>query len=167
MKILILFTFIAAILESIGLAAFIPIIEFVSGENIIGMGKYFENLNILDSNKINPIFLLVGILFLIFLMKNFYLAFFYWYESKFVFQAKTNVINNLFKNYIFKKYSFHVNKNSSKLIANLTIETDIFENSLSSLITIIVECVLLTILFGFIFFLNPIVSIILIGDTKN
>ena len=160
-KILVIFTFIAAILESIGLAAFIPIIEFVSGESVIGIGKYFENLNITGLININPIFILVGILFIIFLIKNFYLSFFYWYESKFVFQAKANVINNLFRNYIFKDYNFHVNKNSSKLISNLTVETDIFENCLSLLITIIVESILLIILFAFIFFLNPFVSIIL------
>ena len=160
-KILVLLTFIAAILESIGLAAFIPIIEFVSGEKVIGMSQYFENLKITSLTKINPIFLLVSMLFFIFLIKNFYLVFFYWYESKFVFQAKANVINNLFKNYIFKNYNFHVNKNSSKLVSNLTVETDIFENSLSSLITIIVESILLIILFGFIFFLNPVISAVL------
>ncbi len=160
-KILVLLTFIAAILESIGLAAFIPIIEFVSGEKVIGMSQYFENLKITSLTKINPIYLFVSILFFIFLIKNFYLAFFYWYESKFVFQAKANVINNLFRNYIFKNYNFHVNKNSSKLVSNLTVETDIFENSLSSLITIIVESILLIILFGFIFFLNPVISAVL------
>ena len=158
---MVLLTFIAAILESIGLAAFIPIIEFVSGEKVIGMSQYFENLKITSLTKINPIFLLVSMLFFIFLIKNFYLVFFYWYESKFVFQAKANVINNLFKNYIFKNYNFHVNKNSSKLVSNLTVETDIFENSLSSLITIIVESILLIILFGFIFFLNPVISAVL------
>ena len=160
-KILVLLTFIAAILESIGLAAFIPIIEFVSGEKVIGMSQYFENLKIISLTKINPIFLFVSMLFFIFLIKNFYLVVFYWYESKFVFQAKANVINNLFKNYIFKNYNFHVNKNSSKLVSNLTVETDIFENSLSSLITIIVESILLIILFGFIFFLNPVISAVL------
>ena len=83
------------------------------------------------------------------------------YESKFVFQAKANLINNLFKNYIFQDYNFHVNKNSSKLIANLTVETDIFENCLSFLIVIIVDSILLFILFAFMFMINPFVSIIL------
>ena len=161
-KILVILTFIAAILESISLAAFIPIIEFVSGVTVIGIGKYFENLFFTGLVNINPIFILVSILFIIFLIKNFYLAFFYWYESKFVFQAKANVITNLFRNYIFQDYNFHINKNSAKLISNLTVETDIFENSLSFLITIIVESILLIILFGFIFFLNPFISIVLL-----
>ena len=160
-KILVAFTFIGALLESFGLAAFIPIIEFVSGESLIGISKYFENLDIISLSNINPIFILVSLLFLIFLIKNFYLAFFFWYESKFVFQAKANLINNLFSNYIFKNYNFHVNNNSSKLISNLTVETDIFGNCLSSLIAIIVESILLIILFGFIFFLNPFVSLVL------
>ena len=160
-NLLFLFTFIAAILESVGLAAFIPIIEFFSGESVLGINKYFENLNIVKFRNINPIFIFVGLLFIIFLIKNLYLSFFFLYESKFVFQAKANLINNLFKNYIFKDYKYHINKNSSKLIANLTVETDIFENCLSFLIIIIVESILLTILFAFIFFLNPFVSITL------
>ena len=160
-KILVLFTFISAILESVSLAAFIPIIEFFSGESVLGINTYFENLNIAYLENINPIFIFVSLLLLVFLVKNLYLSFFYLYESKFVFQAKANLINNLFKNYIFQDYNFHVNKNSSKLIANLTVETDIFENCLSFLIVIIVDSILLFILFAFMFLINPFVSIIL------
>ena len=160
-KILVLFTFISAILESVSLAAFIPIIEFFSGESVLGINTYFENLNIAYLENINPIFIFVSLLLLVFLAKNLYLSFFYLYESKFVFQAKANLINNLFKNYIFQDYNFHVNKNSSKLIANLTVETDIFENCLSFLIVIIVDSILLFILFAFMFLINPFVSIIL------
>ena len=160
-KILVLFTFISAILESVSLAAFIPIIEFFSGESVLGINTYFENLNIAFLENINPIFIFVSLLLLVFLAKNLYLSFFYLYESKFVFQAKANLINNLFKNYIFQDYNFHVNKNSSKLIANLTVETDIFENCLSFLIVIIVDSILLFILFAFMFMINPFVSIIL------
>lgn len=160
-KILSILTFIAAFLEGIGLAAFIPIIEFFSEEKVVGFINYFEKINIIYFENTEPIYLLVSFLFLIFLIKNLYLAFFYLYESKFVFQAKANLINNLYKGYIFKDFNFHVNNNSSKLISNLTVETDIFENCLSLLIIIIAESILLTILFTFIFFLNPFISIVL------
>ncbi len=160
-KILVLLTFISAILESVSLVAFIPIIEFFSGERILGINLFFENLNIVYFENINPIFIFVSLLLIVFLAKNLYLSFFYLYESKFIFQSKANLINNMFKNYISQDYNFHVNKNSSKLIANLTVETDIFENCLSFLIVIIVDSILLFILFAFMFLINPFVSIIL------
>ena len=72
-KILVLFTFISAILESVSLAAFIPIIEFFSGESVLGINTYFENLNIAFLENINPIFIFVSLLLLVFLAKNFFL----------------------------------------------------------------------------------------------
>ena len=87
-KILSILTFIAAFLEGIGLAAFIPIIEFFSEEKVVGFINYFEKINIIYFENTEPIYLLVSFLFLIFLIKNLYLAFFYLYESKFVFKLK-------------------------------------------------------------------------------
>ena len=76
-NLLVLFTFIAAILESVGLAAFIPIIEFFSGESVLGINKSFKNLNIVKFRNINPIFIFVFLLFIIFLIKKLYLSFFF------------------------------------------------------------------------------------------
>ena len=159
---LIMLTFIAALLETIGLAAFIPIIEFFTGEQVVGFNNFLNILNLENLDKKNSIYFFILFLFLIFIIKNLFLACFYFYESRFIFQAKTNLINRIFKNYLFQNYSFHINNNSSKLISNLTIETDIFANSLSFLINIAVEMILLTIILTFIFYLNPILSILLL-----
>ena len=39
---------VAAILETISIASFLPIIEYFSGENVVGIYSYIENLNIPD-----------------------------------------------------------------------------------------------------------------------
>ena len=162
---LIVFSFIAIFLETIGLAAFIPIIEFLTGEQVVGFDVFLKNLNFKNLDAENSIYFFITVLFLIFIIKNIYLVFFYYYESKFIFQAKTSLINRIFKNYLLQNYTFHLNNNSSKLISNLTIETDIFANCLSFLLNLLVEIILLTIILSFIFFLNPILSILLVFFT--
>jgi len=158
---IVVLSFIAAVFEALGLGSFLPLIEYFSGTNIFGTSKLFDDFftNIVILNEEYRIFFFLFLVFLIFSMKNIFLSFFYWTERKFVMGAKAAVINNLFKRYIYQNYTFHVNTNSSKLIAKLNIETDIYSNCVSYLISSIVDGLLLLILLIVIFYLNPTVSI--------
>ncbi len=151
----------AAVLETISIASFLPIIEYFSGEDVVGIYNYIENLNIPYFHEYKKIYSLLFILLLIFIIKNLYLVAFYWLESKFIFKSKMNLTFDLFKKYLYQDFKFHVNKNSSNLISNLNVEIDIFENSLSFITILVVESMLLVFLLAFIFFFNPIISIIL------
>lgn len=159
--IVIVMAFFAAILETISLASFLPLIEYFSGKNVIGTYEYIKNLNISFFNEYEQIYLLIFILFIIFAIKNIFLTIFYWVESKIIFKTKMNLTFNLFEKYLYQDFNFHVNKNSANLISNLNVEMDIFENCLSYIIILFVDCILLFFLFAFLFYLNPAVSIIL------
>ena len=152
---------VAAILETISIASFLPIIEYFSGENVVGIYSYIENLKIPYLDEYKKIYTLLFLLFLIFVIKNLYLVIFYWLESKFIFKSKMNLTFDLFKKYLYQDFKFHVNKNSSNLISNLNVEIDIFENSLSFITILVVESMLLFFLLVFIFYFNPFISIIL------
>ena len=148
-------------METISIASFLPIIEYFSGENVVGIYSYIENLNIPYLDEYKKIYTLLFLLFLIFVIKNLYLVIFYWLESKFIFKSKMNLTFDLFKKYLYQDFKFHVNKNSSNLISNLNVEIDIFENSLSFITILVVESMLLFFLLVFIFYFNPFISIIL------
>ena len=64
-------TFIAALLETIGLAAFIPIIEFFTGEQVVGFNNFLNILNLENLDKKKSIYFFILFLFLIFIIKNF------------------------------------------------------------------------------------------------
>ena len=66
---LIMLTFIAALLETIGLAAFIPIIEFFTGEQVVGFNNFLNILNLENLDKENSIYFFILFLFLIFKLK--------------------------------------------------------------------------------------------------
>ena len=153
--------FFAAVLETISLASFLPLIEYFSGKNVTGTYEYIKNLNISFFNEYEKIYLLILILFLIFTIKNIFLTIFYWVETKIIFKSKMNLTFNLFEKYLYQDFKFHVNKNSANLISNLNVEMDIFENCLSYIIILFVDCILLLFLFAFLFYLNPNISIIL------
>ena len=157
----IFFSLIAAVMETLSIASFIPIIEYFSGENITGFFDFINNFNIPYYQKEQKIYFLMVLLFSVFLIKNVYLTIFYWIESNFVFKSKMNLTYKLFQKYLYQDFQFHINKNSSSLISNLNNEIDIFENSLSFITTIVVESLLLFFLLLFIFYFNPVISLIL------
>ena len=146
--IVIVMAFFAAILETISLASFLPLIEYFSGKNVIGTYEYIKNLNISFFNEYEQIYLLIFILFIIFAIKNIFLTIFYWVESKIIFKTKMNLTFNLFEKYLYQDFNFHVNKNSANLISNLNVEMDIFENCLSYIIILFVDCILLFFFYG-------------------
>lgn len=158
---IIIMAFFAAILETVSIAAFLPLIEYFSEKNVIGTYVFIENLDISFLNQFEKIYLLIFILFFIFAIKNIFLTIFYWIESKIIFKAKMNLTYNLFEKYLYQDFKFHVNKNSANLISKLNVEMDIFENCLSFIIILFVDITLLIFLFTFLFFLNPTVSLIL------
>ena len=119
----------AAFFEILGISSLIPLIEFFSDQDVLGLKNLISSkLHIIKIEENNLLILLISIVFVCFLFKNLFLAFFYFVESKFVMGTKANLINNLYEKYLFQNYSFHVNNNSSKLITNLNIESDIFVN---------------------------------------
>lgn len=152
----------AAFFEILGISSLIPLIEFFSDQDVLGFKNLISSkLHIMEIEESNLIIFLISIVFICFLFKNIFLTFFYFIESKFVMGTKANLINSLYKKYLFQNYNFHVNNNSSKLITNLNIESDIFVNCISFLITILVEVIVIFTLSTFIFFINPNLSIIL------
>ena len=66
---LIVFSFIAIFLETIGLAAFIPIIEFLTGEQVVGFDIFLKNLNFKNLDAENSIYFFITVLFKVCLFK--------------------------------------------------------------------------------------------------
>lgn len=66
------------------------------------------------------------VLFTIYLVKDLFLAFFAWRQTKFVFDVQADVSQRLFAKYIHQPYSFHLQRNSAQLIQNSISEVSLF-----------------------------------------
>jgi ABC-type bacteriocin/lantibiotic exporter with double-glycine peptidase domain len=114
---LILLQFIATIIELIGIGVFIPLIDyFFKKENFL-IEKFVFFFKI--SNKENIFLILIGLLFLFFLLKNTFLFSVNLYQNYFLKTLRYRVTIDLYKKYIYQTYSYHLNKGSPLLLRNI------------------------------------------------
>jgi ABC-type multidrug transport system fused ATPase/permease subunit len=147
--------------ETLGIGSFLPLIEYFTGSDLIGSFNFIDKkLSSFELEDKTLLIFLASLILIVFLIKNLYMAFFLWVETKFLHQAKANLIIKLHKKYVNEDYNFYINTNSSTLIANLNVETDVFANLLSYTISIIVESVVSIGILLLIFYINPFASII-------
>ena len=143
-KSLILFFLIlvSTLLEVLGIGLIVPVILFFVEDNIVIKYPYlnfivsyfFEEPDKIDYMKFGLILLIF-----VYLVKNFFLVFFAYYESRFTHGVQASISNKIFNYYLFEDLSFHNKTNSSLLINNLTKEIQMFTNSLIHLIILITE----------------------------
>ena len=128
--------FIGMIFEMLGLGAMIPALGIMLNPNI---GDKYPKIQPLLKSLGNPsqLELIVGgmcVLVLIYLFKTIYLFYLNWRQSKFSGELASTLSQKLFYGYLTQPYSFHLNRNSSKLISN--IQNEIFQFNVVSQATI-------------------------------
>jgi ATP-binding cassette, subfamily B, bacterial PglK len=107
--------------------------------------------------------LVYGSIFLIvvFILKNTYILFYNYIQTRFIFLRLTSIASNLFKLYMYAPYEFHLKRNSAELLRNITNETMHLVNGvLYNLLKIAKDLVLITAIFGMLLWLEPVISIV-------
>jgi ABC-type multidrug transport system fused ATPase/permease subunit len=156
---LILFMFISMLLEILGIASLIPLINFLLKNDFTLYKKnIFVSDLFKDFSQIEIIIIFLIFLFFFFLLKNFYQSLYYWFESKFIYKCRYNLGVKLFKVYIYQSYSYHLKNHSSKFFSNITQLTSIFGSLIASVVGIFANLILLIGFFIFLLILKPIES---------
>ena len=115
-------------LETLSVGMVIPAVGILLQPDYLSQFPRVDHiLSYLGDPKGDPL-VIMGLLSLagIFTIKNIFLFFQILYQGTFVFSAQREVAANLFRNYLSKPYSFHLQTNSSVLIRNLTTEINSF-----------------------------------------
>ena len=137
------FTTVATILEVFSIGIILPLIQSLMNGNenfslIIKETKYFEL----------PITNVFYIFVFLFIIKNIYLVFYYWWISKFTWNIYSISSKYLLKKYLSNSFVFFKKNEASQLVQNVFIETKNFTAAFSSLLIIIFESfVLVSIVF--------------------
>ena len=129
-----IFTTIATTLEVFSIGIILPLTQSIisSGENysLIFRGiKYFEM----------PVQNVFYIFMFLFILKNIYLVFYYWWVSKFSWNIYSSSSIYLLKKYLFNDFSFFKKNDASQLVQNVYIETKNFTGTFQSSLVIIFE----------------------------
>jgi ABC-type multidrug transport system fused ATPase/permease subunit len=79
----------------------------------------------------------------IYLVKNLFLAFLAWRQTRFAYGVQADLSQRLFTTYLHQPYTFHLQRNSAQLIRNVTTEVGIFADVLIKSLNIATELLVL------------------------
>ena len=135
---LVILMFLASILETLGIASILPLINFLTDQekSINFLENFFINFTFFGNNYM---IFLICIIFSVYLIKNIFLSFYYWFENRFSYNTRFNLGVRLYKGYLESPYKFHLKNNSSILVTKIIQETAIFGSAIMSLSTLITE----------------------------
>jgi ATP-binding cassette, subfamily B, bacterial PglK len=166
-KLLILFflIFLVTFLEVFGIGMLIPLLSVLTRnleeirDKLTVLSNFpviYNYLIALDKKQI--IYFCIFIILIIFFIKSLVTMYFGLYLSRFVYNIQASLSGAMFNSYLGKPYNFHLNKNSSELIRNVTGEVGIFVgNVLIPLIYIVTESVISIALLSFLILLDPMI----------
>ena len=156
------FAIISSLLEIVSISLIVPIMEIVTkGEisNFFSFLKVLENYSFWNFNLIQ---MLCISLFITILIKNILLVYINYWQTKFENKIDLDFSNDLFSNYLNKKYIFFTERNSSEIIRNLVTEINSLIKGLSSFFLIFVEIILLLILLSFLLLYNFTITLLVL-----
>lgn len=143
-KFLILFVMlvIAAIFETAGIGLIVPFVGIVTNPTMIQeqpiLSYIYQLLNFQSTN----IFILfaVSILLTVFVIKNAYLLLYYYVQYRVIYNQKVKLSRTMFKEYLTKPYTFHLQRNSAELLRNVNGEVaKVFDGILLSFFQLMTE----------------------------
>jgi len=163
--ILFLMMLVAALVELGGIGmipAFVGIVavpdKILTYELLKPIWSYFNIQNAQD-------LLIFGALALgiVFILKSAYILFYAFIEARFLFNRKYMLGHRLMSTYMKAPYTFHLNKNSSELVRNISSEVSIVINSvLYNLLKISKDGLMTVTILGFLFYYEPVISLLVI-----
>ena len=112
--------------ELLSIGMVIPLLSIViDSETFIRI--YSINFNFIKNLSTNDAFFFVTVIFItIYFIKTIFIIFYNYKNSKFLNNLYVEISNNILKNYLSRDYLFFISNNSSKLIRNINIESNLF-----------------------------------------
>jgi ABC-type multidrug transport system fused ATPase/permease subunit len=162
---------IAAIFETAGIGLIVPFVGIVTNPGIIQkhaiLSKAYELLNFQSTNAF--ILFAVGCLLTVFILKNAYLLLFYYLQYKVIFNQKVKLSRTMFKEYLTKPYTFHLQRNSAELLRNINGEIPkVFDGILLASFQLLTETLVIMSILSLLIFTAPLATLtsgVLLGGT--
>ncbi|WP_121662802.1 ABC transporter ATP-binding protein [Metabacillus litoralis] len=112
---------IAAIFETAGIGLIIPFVGIVTNPDLVQEQSFLSSTyDLLNFQTMNAFILFaVGVLLSFYVLKNIYLLLFYYVQYRVIFNQRVKLSRTMFKEYLTKPYTFHLQRNSAELLRNI------------------------------------------------
>lgn len=133
---------IAAIFETIGIGLIVPFVGIVTNPDIIQDQAILSYVYDLFSFQSARSFTIFSVLFLlsVFVFKNLYLLVFNYAQFRVILNQQVKLSRDLFKEYLIKPYTFHLQRNSADLLRNINSEVpQVFQGIIMSSFQLMTE----------------------------
>ena len=149
--------------EVLGLGLLFPVIEVITNTSD---GAAVSTLDQLypDLAERSRVVLVIMLFASAFVIKGFYLVFLSYITARFAFGIKADINNRLMKFYVKGPYEYHLENNSSKLIRNITTESNqLVTNAINPILLIAAEVVVVLAIALFLLWIEPLGTLIVIA----
>jgi ABC-type multidrug transport system fused ATPase/permease subunit len=132
-------------LETLCTFLVIPAIALMMQQDLAATYPQFQRLVALLGNPGQAELIVMVMLGLVavYLLKNLFLAFLAWRQTRFAFGVQAQLSQRLFTTYLRQPYTFHLQRNSAQLIRNVTGEVSMFAQALVAGLNILTEFLVL------------------------
>ena len=157
--------FVGSCLELVGIGMFIPVLSEMMNTNFSAIEKlkfFLQSFNYYNdySNNVNWVSFFAFFLIIFFFIKNIFLSYIIFFQSKFNQDLTVSLSTKLFGNYLKSNLLFHKKNNSSKLIRNLNSEIVTFASFLNTVYKMLSEILLITGILIFLLLINVKITIL-------
>ena len=131
--ILLILMVVGMFLELLGVGLVLPIIAMLVQQDYSANHPWFKNLLEAAGNPSDEMVIVGAMLTLVcvYLLKNFFLAFLIWSQTRFIAGLQAGLSQRLFTLYLRQPYTFHLQRNSAQLIRNVQGEVSILSGSVA------------------------------------
>ena len=161
----ILFVFfltIATFLETLSVGIILPLLEYIVNGNFSKNTFGINFGNILNAqNNPSAIKNLIAIIIILYFFKSVYLLYFNFWQLQFSQNVFKTLSCNLLNNYFSKPISFYYKKNSSEIMRNILFECRLFGQTISILLKLIVEVILVIFLLSLVIYIEPLKTLVI------
>ena len=154
--------FVALVLEILSIGLIFPLLSAILDPSFLASFQEYVYPHYDFSNIDSHVFLIGAVtgFFGIYCLKTAGLVWIVKRQMMFVYSLQANLSERLFKSYLMRDYSFHIQRNSSELIRNTISEVMLFaQNGVLQLITLIAEIIVLIGVACFLLIVDPIVTL--------
>ncbi|BAV33511.1 ATPase [Sulfuricaulis limicola] len=155
---------IAMVLEMVGVGMVIPALALLTQSDIAGKYPALRPTIELLGNPDQQTLVIGGMLVLVgvYFVKNLFIGFLTWQQSRFAFGLQARLSQRLFTDYLRQPYTFHLQRNSAQLIRNATGEVNVFTvNAVAPMMLLLSEVLVLLGLGGMLLAVEPIGTLIM------
>ena len=157
---------IGVFLEMLGIGLVIPLVTLLLQPTALDQYAFFMHLTSALGNpsQLALVILVMSMLTAIYLIKNLYLGFLAWRQSKFIFGVQYELSRKLLAIYLRQPYVFHLQRNSAHLIRNVQGELAMFINAaVTPCLTMLAEMLIAVGLFSLLLMVEPLGSLAVIS----